>query len=365
MGTQRYEIHNGRLPKGNGACLVQDNRIKPGGEFQGLTVFEKHTLFGAQACPRHDGSGGGQPQCARAGNHQDGNQADHGRDKVSPDDPPEEKGQKGDPHHPRDKHRGHPISQCLDGCLTALGLLNQPDDTGKGGVFSHPGGLQHETSLAINGPTCKPGPRNLVYGDGLTRKHGFIHRRLPVQYNPVYRDAFPGPHDDRGPHRHTGYGYLPLLSIFQDGSGFGPKPHQFAYGPTCSGLCPGLQHLAQLDQSDNESRGLKIHMASQQGVKEHKEGIKIGHRRTHGHKDIHIGAAVPEALPAPRVIVPPRVELNRCCQGKEKPVDPRGVAPRSKQPEIPPHAEEEKGCSKNNTHQKLAGLTPYLLPSSL
>ena len=131
-----HQVHHGGLALGDGAGFIQNNGIQTGGGFQCLGLLEKDAFFRAFAGAGHNGSGGGQPQCAGAGDDQHGNQSDHGRDKFAGDGPPYNKGDNGDGDHAGDKDGRHPVGQPLNGGLAALGFLNQTDDLGQSGFFA-------------------------------------------------------------------------------------------------------------------------------------------------------------------------------------------------------------------------------------
>ena len=178
--------------------------------------------------------------------------------------------------------------------------------------------------------------------------------------DPVHRDPFPRPDDDLIAHGHVGQGQVHFTAVFNDGGGLGPQPGQLSDGLAGPALGGRFQEFAELDQGDDDRRCFKIDMVAEGRKEQHRQGIAIGHRRSHGHQDVHVGAFVPQAVPAAAVEIPSGVELDRRGQGEKKPVDPNGPAPVPGQAEIPAHAEQKQGQGEGQADKKFFFLLPDL-----
>ncbi len=107
-------------------------------------------------------------------------------------------------------------------------------------------------------------------------------------------------------------------------------------------------------------------MMSQRRNQQDDQRIPIGHRRAECYKDIHVGAAVPEAFDAAHIIIPSRIKLHRCCQNPEQPVDPGRMKPGTGSEKVFGHAQNEKGKCEYDANNEFLRLAVYFgIPGSL
>ncbi len=172
---QSNHLPHRRLAKSYGPCLVQNDRIKLCCQLKRFTVLEKNAPFCPLSRPCHNSSWSGKTEGTRAGNDQNGHHAYHGRNKLSPYCPPQDKGQEGYSDNAGDENSCHPICKCLNGRLASLGFLDHADNSGKCCVFPYFPCFEFQAAFTIYGTCCYTLPWILVHRDGLTGKHGFIN----------------------------------------------------------------------------------------------------------------------------------------------------------------------------------------------
>ena len=191
-----------------GAGFVKGQHINFVGQFKRLRVFDEDSVFGSDACTRHDGGGCGQPQCARAGNHQHRHRMHHGQLKRMACEPPAQQRGEGNHQHHGYKYRTDFIDQALNGRFGGLSVFNQRDDLCQHGLASHSGDLHHDAAFAIDGTACELVAELFGNRKRLACQHGLIDLRQTLQQRAIDRKAFPRLDHNAVAHQHLSHGHI-------------------------------------------------------------------------------------------------------------------------------------------------------------
>ena len=129
-----FDVGEGHLAPGERAGLVEDDRVDALGALEDLAALDEDAHGRAPARAHHDGRGRGQPEGAGAGDDQDRHGGDQAGVGVAGQQPPTQEGAQGDQGDDGDEDPRDAVGEALDRGLGALGLLDQADDLGQGGV---------------------------------------------------------------------------------------------------------------------------------------------------------------------------------------------------------------------------------------
>ena len=113
---------------GEGASLVDDERAYLFCVLECSGIANEYPGLGTAAGPDHDRCWRREPERTRTGNNEHCNRIDQRLRQFTREDPPGDERHGTDRNNGRHKHRSHPVSRALNGCLAALGLPRQPDD---------------------------------------------------------------------------------------------------------------------------------------------------------------------------------------------------------------------------------------------
>ena len=202
---------------GEGAGLVEQHRLQPGGHLNRIATPEQQARASRQSGAHRDHRGGGQAQGAGTGHHQHGDgelqrQAEGGlgrdpehavagmanvvvieMEHVGPEggaqQPPEQEGGHGQAQHHQGEPTGHPIGEALDRRLARLGLLHHVNDPGHGALGSTALHLQHQGSFQVEAASGQLAACRCLQRQGLTGEGRHIHRRGPLQHQGIHRHA--------------------------------------------------------------------------------------------------------------------------------------------------------------------------------
>ena len=190
------DVGERHLSGGNGAGLVQHDRVHALRGFQYLRSFDEHAHLRAPPGADQQRRGRREAQRAGAGDDQYGDGGgEPSRERESGPDPRAECGHR-DSDRDRHEHPGDAICQTLDLGLARLGLLDELGHLGQLGIGADPGGLNHEASSGVH---CGAGDVVALAdldGDGLAGQHGRIDRRATGGDDPVGGDLLAGPDDE-------------------------------------------------------------------------------------------------------------------------------------------------------------------------
>ena len=180
------------FPPGDRAGLVQDHGLDLAGGLQGGGRLEEDAVLGTHTAAHHDGHGGGQPQRAGAGDHQDADGTSNGIAEGLAQGQPDEAGGQSDDQDHRHEDAGDLVGQTGHGGLGGRGLLHQLDDPAQGGLLPHPQGTDGEGAALVQSGGGDRVPGTLVHGHGLTGQSGLVDSTLPGNHFPIHRDGLAG-----------------------------------------------------------------------------------------------------------------------------------------------------------------------------
>ena len=319
--AQGNHIGHPGLALGDGAGLIQNDRVHQMGGFQALGALDENAVFSALAGAHHDGHRSGKAQSAGTGDHQHRDADGEGKVKALPQQQPYNGGDEGDGHHSGDEHRRHLVCQLGNGSLGGGSLLHQADDLGQGGVVAHPGSPELDGAVLVDRGGDHPVVHRLFHRDALTGEGGFVHRGAPLQDHTVHRNALSGTDHHNIPGHDFLHRDLHLHAGALHGGSLGGQVHQFGDGFGGLALGAGLQPLAEGDQGQDGGGALKVEVHGIGHERRMVPGYKgkgdliddidaIDHRCRGTHRDegIHVGGAVPQGFEAGEEVVPVQIE---------------------------------------------------------
>ena len=192
----RKNANHRRMSFGHRTGLVQHHGGQAAGLLQRLAIPYKNAGLGGLADANDDRDRRGQPECARAGDHQhrhggDQREADYRR---RTDIEPDEEGHDRDDQHTRHEHRGNFIGQPANRRFGVLRAPHHFDDARQhrfladagGTKQKRPRGIQRSTRYGVSGSLCDR--------QWLAAEHGLIHVRVAIQNHAVYRNLLTRAH---------------------------------------------------------------------------------------------------------------------------------------------------------------------------
>jgi hypothetical protein len=179
---------DGRLAGGEGAGLVEQDRVHHAHPLQGQAVLDQDAVAGRQGGGDGDDQGDGQAEGVRAGDHQHGHGAlDRlvGLAEGQPHDHGDQPGPEGEP----EQQRGRPVGQGLGPRPGRLGLLDQPADPGQGGLLPHRVDPDPDGGVGDHGAGHHPTARAPGHRAGLAGDHRLVKLGAAVGDHAVGRDT--------------------------------------------------------------------------------------------------------------------------------------------------------------------------------
>ena len=146
------DVDERHLAGGDGAGLVEHDRVDRAGRFEDLGSLDQHAELGAAAGADHQRRRCCQAERTRAGDDQHGDRGgERGRRRVGRgggDPEPERRG--GEDDHDRDEDRRDPVGEALHVGLAGLRVLDHPADLGERGVGADAGGAHDEAAAGVD-----------------------------------------------------------------------------------------------------------------------------------------------------------------------------------------------------------------------
>ena len=226
--------------------------------FERLGVLDQNAVPRCHAGAGHDGGGRGQPERARAGNHQHRDGVQDGGFPVARRQAPAQQRDEGQADDHRHKHRADLIDQPLDRCFFGLRRLDHAHDArqrrfgadGRGAHDDQPFGIDRAAGDVVTGLLAD---RQAFAGD-----QRLVHFGRAFDDFAIDRDAFARPHDDLIANLDRTDRHLRVHALTPKPRGFRPQCIQRAN--RFSGLALGarLHPFAQQHQRDDDRRRFKI-----------------------------------------------------------------------------------------------------------
>jgi DNA-binding FrmR family transcriptional regulator len=210
-------------------------------------------------------------------------------------------------------------------CPRALGLLDEPDDLGEGGLAADPCGFDHEVAVAVHGCADDLVARTDLDRHRLAGDHRHVDGGVPVDDGAVGRDLGPGP--DHEPHTDLELVEGDFAAVFE-GCGLDAELGEFAQGVTGASASAGFEPAAEQDQRDDDRgrlevdvRRVGVHPRVGRAPEEQGEGRPApGRERAHRDEGVHRRGAVTEVHEGGSMERSTGVEHDRCRKGEGPPL---------------------------------------------
>lgn len=95
--------------------------------------------------------------------------------------------------------------------------------------------------------------------------------------------------------------HVHLLTVAHYAGGLGAQAHQLT--DRLAGL-PLAASLQQLDQGDDDRRGLEVDVLSSRRDQQYHQAVQVGHGRAHRHQHVHTGHPIAQGVVGADVVVP-------------------------------------------------------------
>ena len=136
---------------GDGAGLVQHDRVDPARGLQDLRTLDQDAELGAASGADHQRGRGGQAEGAGAGDDQYGDGGGEGGGQARAVAQPEAEGAERERDDDRHEDRGDPVGEALRRGLAVLRVLHQLGHPGELGVGADAGGLDDQPAAGVEG----------------------------------------------------------------------------------------------------------------------------------------------------------------------------------------------------------------------
>ena len=271
-------------------------------------------------------------------------------------------------HHRRDEHGAHPVGQALHRSAAALGLLDQADDLGQGGVGADLGGLDHQRAVGVDRGTDHGVAGADLDRDGLAGQQGQVDGGVALDDQAVGGHLLARAHDEAVAHDEIVDG--DLAPVGQAG-GLGAELGQRPQGVARPVHGPGFEPLAHQDQRGDDGGRLEVdvgdrgrrrvhaghraHAAALVGGAEEQQGHRRPRPRRQGaHRDerVHGDRAVAEVDPGRPVELGAGPEHDRRRQGEGQPLPAGEHQGRH-------HRDQHHGHREDGGHDEAPGQAPF------
>lgn len=234
------DVGQGHPAGGDGAGLVQHDRVDPAGGLQDLRALDEDAELGAAARTDQEGGGRGQAEGARAGDdeHRDGR--GERRCGTASGAEPEPEGGHRQSDHDRHEDPGDPVGEALHLRLAALGLLHQLGHLRELGVRADLGRLDDQAAARVDGGADDGVADPDLDGHGLSGEHAQVDRRAALDHDAVRGDLLAGPYDEAvtGPEPLDGDAFFAAVAQHGDvlGAHLQQRPQRRPGAPLGAGL---------------------------------------------------------------------------------------------------------------------------------
>ena len=250
-----------RLALGEGARLVDDERVHLGQPLQCLGVLDEDPELRAAPARHHDRHRRRQAKRTRTSDDEHRNGI-HQRMRQSRLRPPQRP--RGKRHHSNGDDRrnevgSHLICKPLDGRAAALRLTHRAHDLREQGVATDAGCADDERSGTVHRSARDLAAGMFLDGDRLAREHGLIDGALALDDLAIHRQLFAGPHAQSFPdvdvlNRNIRFRAIGLDTSSSLGCQAEQRPNRARGRLTRT----QLQHLTEQHERHDDARGLEI-----------------------------------------------------------------------------------------------------------
>ena len=209
-GPRRPDPDQGRAAVGQGAGLVEGDRLDPAQLFQDTGVFDDDAAARGTAHAAQERHRSGDQQRARGGHHQ------HLREpgRAAADDPADRAQEVGEGR----ERNGIPVREPHHGRLAVRGFLDQGHDAAVLRVL-HPGrDLHPDRGLAVEGAAHQPLAGDPFHRQALPGERGFVEAAGFGEQDAVQRHHLTRPHQQDVADLDVGGGDILVLAVFGGGA---------------------------------------------------------------------------------------------------------------------------------------------------
>ncbi len=192
---------DGHLAGGDGAGLVEHDRVDAAGGLEDLRALDEDAELGAPAGADHQRGRRREPEGARAGDDQHRHRGGEGRRRPGARAEPEAEGGHGQADHDRDEDPGDAVREALHLGLAVLGVLDEAGHLRELGVGADPGGAHDEAPAGVDGRADDGVARSDLDRDGLAGQHAAVDRRAALGDLAVGGDGLARAYDEVVAHR--------------------------------------------------------------------------------------------------------------------------------------------------------------------
>ncbi len=190
------DAFHGHAALGDGAGLVQHDRVNAAGGLKDFWALDEHAELCATARTDQQGGWRGQAQSARASDDEDRHGGrEGGLSGVAPDHPRGEREDRDDDDHGYE-YRGDAVGEALNGCLAGLCGGDEPANRGQRGVLAHAGRTDQEVSGGVDRGTGDVVSGADLDGDGLAGQERGVDCGGALGDHAVRGDLLAGTHGE-------------------------------------------------------------------------------------------------------------------------------------------------------------------------
>ncbi len=331
--TVARDLGHPRLALGEGAGLVDHQRVDACQAFEGLGAADQDAARGTAAGPHHDRHRSREPEGTRASDdeHRHGTHQGVNETRLRTDREPNREGHERRHHHGGHEDRRDPIGDLLHRCPAALGLADEPHDPREQCVAAHVLGTHHEAAGGVEGAAGDAIATRFLDGHGLARHHRFVDGAEPVGDDAVHGHALARANPQEiprldGGERHIGFGPA-VVHAAGDGRS---EVQERADRVASTAPRAQLQHLTEQHQGHDHRGGFEVdrHLAavtrSQRLGKETRrhqcqQARAVGRAGADGDEREHVGALVAERDPRALEERPAAPQHHGCREGELEP----------------------------------------------
>ena len=277
---------------------------------------------------------------------------------LGTDQPPEEKGDRGQGHDAITEAPRHAIGQALNRRAPGLGLFHQSNDACQGGFSTDPDHIEFQGALEVEATGGQFRSRLRLKREGFTGEAGDINRGMPLADDTVHGHAITGEQlndvtGTQGPDPH-----LTNLPIREHKTGLiRLQPRQLFQGLAGAEAGPLLEEAPEQDETQQHHRLIEEAGPTDLRPDQGDHAGQIGTGDTKANQGVHAGGANAGSLEATDQNRTARADQRHAGQGRVK-----GQGPHERNREVAGLAEvAEHG--QHQQHQRHHQLTPATPPT--
>ena len=302
------------------AGFVQHDSIDVGGFFHRRRVFEPNAVFHRLAHADHNRGGRCQTECARTGNHQNGNGVHQRNRPIAFNQPSGDKGQKRDAHDGRHEHRRRLVRHARNRRLAALRFGQRVHHITEQGLAAELRSAVNHAALGHQRARQHFAACLFLFGIGLAGKVALIRPTAAALDDAVGGNAFAVVGADQVADLHLVDGQLFPFAIALHVDLGRREFEQQAQAVQAGFFGAVFQKFAQRHKTDHHHAYFKIHVCHAvrrvRAEKQHIDGIQVNRHRTDGNQHVHIRQSALNARPRAFVKRDGQPKLHYACQHK-------------------------------------------------